>query len=101
MRAELKQELKNNPFVKKAYNLKPFFDTANSFYSKAIVFVFANDYKELVSYNTTVAKIEKNKAVVFDTYSHTTLRHIKEFLKQNSFKAETKKQIENDYKVRI
>ena len=34
---------------------------------------------------------------VFGLYSVTTLRHIKEFLKQNGFKAETKAQIAKDY----
>ena len=37
------------------------------------------------------------KAYVVDTYSQTTLRHIKEFLKQNGFKADSKKQIMEDY----
>ena len=50
-----------------------------------------------MSYCTEVAYIENKKAVVLMTYSPTTLRHIKEFLLQYGFKAENKKQIENDY----
>jgi hypothetical protein len=38
-------------------------------------------------------------AEVYGTYSSTTLRHIKEFLKQNGFKAESSKQIMADYGV--
>ena len=38
-------------------------------------------------------------AEVYGTYSATTLRHIKEFLKQNGFKADSKSQIEKDYLI--
>ena len=41
--------------------------------------------------------IKDKKATVNGTYSQTTLRHIKEFLKQEGFKAETQRQILNDY----
>ena len=42
----------------------------------------------LISYNTLVAIITpENKAIVYGLYSNTTTRHIKEFLKQNVFKA--------------
>lgn len=77
-------------------NLIPMHDSAASFYNKAIVIQDGNNIK-LQSYSTVVAEIKDNKAVVFGTYSATTLRHIKEFLKQNGFKAENKKQIINDY----
>jgi len=78
------------------YPLIPTFDGAKSFYGKAVVVEY-NTHKELYSYGTYVALITKDEAVVFDTYSDTTLRHINEFLKQDGFKAESKAQIERDY----
>lgn len=83
--------------------LKCIYDKCNSFYEKAF-FVFNNDNNIyfLYSYNTIVAYINEDGGVyITDNNKHltqTTLRHIKEFLKQNSIKAETKKQILNDYK---
>ena len=78
--------------------LCPYYDSAKSFYSKAKVFEVDNDVF-LVSYDTVVAFFNRKENIprVYDTYSATTLRHIKEFLRQSGFKAETKKQIENDY----
>jgi len=74
------------------------YDTQNSFYKKAIVEI-GKDCLILWSYQTAVAEIRNGEARVFGTYSQTTLRHIKEFLKQNGFIAETKEQILNDYWV--
>lgn len=84
--------------------LKPIYDSRKSFYNKATV-TEDNNGRYLTSYTTIVARItDKNHgysipayAEVFGTYSATTLRHIKEFLKQNGFKAESKAQIERDY----
>lgn len=78
--------------------LCPYYDSAQSFYGKAKVIEIENDVF-LVSYDTIVAfyNRETKIAEVVDTYSATTLRHIKEFLKQSGFKAENKKQIEHDY----
>ena len=83
--------------------LKPIYDSRKSFYNKANV-EFNNEEQTatLYSYNTKVAQIkfkgkEKAKATVLNTQSPTTTRHVKEFLLQNGFKAETKKQIEEDY----
>ena len=77
--------------------LCPYYDSAQSFYGKAKVIEIENDVF-LVSYDTIVAfyNRETKIAEVVDTYSATTLRHIKEFLRQSGFKAETKKQIERD-----
>ena len=83
-------------FENKSYDLGTHFDSADSFYGKARVRQ-ENGKKILTSYNTDVAKIENGKASINGTYSQTTLRHIKEFLLQNGFKAESKKQIEKDY----
>lgn len=80
--------------------LCPYYDSAKSFYGKAKVVEIENDVF-LVSYDTIVAFFNRDTKVakVIDTYNATTLRHIKEFLKQSGFKAETKKQIEKDYCV--
>lgn len=82
--------------------LKTIHDSRESFYGKATVETHTNENGETVtslySYNTLVAYIVRDEAHVLGTYSNTTLRHIKEFLKQNGFKAETKQQILNDYK---
>lgn len=79
----------------------PVYDSAKSFYKKAKIELWS-DKIHLISYETKVATIQYNQkgyfaAEVFGTYGATTLRHIKEFLKQHGFKAETKKQIEADY----
>ena len=78
--------------------LCPYYDSAQSFYGKAKVIEIENDVF-LMSYDTIVAFFNRDTKVakVIGTYSATTLRHIKEFLKQSGFKAETKKQIEKDY----
>ena len=78
--------------------LCPYYDSAKSFYGKARVIEIENDVF-LVSYETVVAFFNRETKIaqVVDTFSPTTLRHIKEFLRQSGFKAETKKQIENDY----
>ena len=76
--------------------LFPRYDSRASFYGKAKV-KRVNGKLVLQSYQTDVAEIVKGKPFVKGTYSQTTLRHIKEFLKQQGFKAETSKQIMKDY----
>lgn len=79
------------------YDLRAMYDCRASFYGKARVRNNDGDL-ELISYNTRVAVIYPDKtATIYATYSATTLRHIKEFLLQNGFKAVDKKQIEADY----
>ena len=78
------------------YNLEARYDSRASFYGKAEV-AETGTAKELYSYGTLVAAIEEGTATVRGTFSATTLRHIKEFLLQNGFEAERKKQIEADY----
>ena len=73
------------------------YDSRASFYGKAEV-IEENGRKTLMSYKTEVAYIEDGIAVVLGVWSATTSRHIKEFLKQNGFKAEDTKQILKDYK---
>ena len=79
------------------YDLQARHDSRQSFYGKAQVITEGKKIT-LRSYSMEVAYIENGKAHVEGTYSTTTLRHIKEFLRQNCFKATNKKQIENDYK---
>lgn len=79
------------------YELSTQYDSRKSFYGKANV---RKEGRRIVlrSYATDVAYIiDGRRAVVLGTYSPTTLRHIKDFLLQNGFKAETSKQILEDY----
>ena len=76
--------------------LYPRYDTRASFYGKAKV-INENGKLTLISYNTEVAYIKNNRAYVLGSWSITTTRHIKEFLKQNGFKAENTNQMLNDY----
>lgn len=76
--------------------LKPVFENVKSYYSKATVKIEDNK-KTLISYNTKVAEIEDGKIKVYNTQSKTTVRHIREFLRQNGFKNMSKKEIEQYY----
>lgn len=78
--------------------LMPKYDSRQSFYNKAVVEHRGNRIT-LYSYNVKVAEIHDGKLRLFKDwdYSSTTLRHTKEFLKQNGFIAETKAQITKDY----
>lgn len=77
--------------------LMPQYDARKSFYGKAKV--ETGETTKLYSYDTLVAEIKEGKAHVYNVQSGTTLRHVKEFLKQNNFVAETKKQVVSDYMV--
>lgn len=79
------------------YDLAPEFDYHKSFHGKARVNTKDDKNKELYSYNTLVAEIVDGEPMVYNLQSATTLRHVKEFLRQNGFKAETIKQIDKDY----
>lgn len=89
------------------YDLSPDYDSRQSFYGKAKVDAKDNGVQVCKSYGTPVALIKDGKAYllqgVINYYGYrtsaTTLRHVKEFLKQNGFKAESLKQIEADYPV--
>lgn len=69
------------------YELQPKFDARKSFYNKAYVLESGdNNFFMLVSYDTPIMIIE-NKSIYYINkdkynYSQTTLRHLKEFLKQ-------------------
>lgn len=89
------------------YLLNPQYDARKSFYGKAKVIV-RSDRQVLKSYQTEVAEVlnvphtscDADRARVFGTYSPTTLRHIKEFLKQHGFRADSKAQILTEYQVK-
>lgn len=74
------------------YELMARYDARQSFYGKAKVIELSNK-TALKSYDTIVAVIKDGKPMVRGDYSQTTTRHIKEFLKQNGFWVETKKDI--------
>lgn len=80
--------------------LETIYDSRKSFYGKAHTFTRGNKLI-LQSYDTEVAWIglKNDIAEVKGTYSQTTLRHIKEFLKQHGFKADSSKQILKDYGI--
>jgi hypothetical protein len=86
--------LKESP----VYDMTPQYDSRKSFYNKARVDDNGNE-KTLYSYNTPVAKIAGGKVELLPKWdcSSTTLRHIKEFLKQNGFEASSLAQIKRDY----
>ncbi len=74
--------------------LKPEYDSRASFYNKA-----ETDDDKLYSYGTLVAEIIDGKPVLYDDwdYSQTTIRHVREFLRQHGFTADSKAQIAKDY----
>lgn len=82
--------------MKTIYDLIPVFDSRKSFYGKAKVIVMENEIV-LQSYDTFVASIKNGKVIINGFYSNTTLRHIKEFLKQNGFEVGSKKELEKMY----
>lgn len=83
--------------VNTMHELRPRYDARQSFYKKAHVENCEDGTINLWSYTTNVARITDGIPEVFGTYSPTTLRHIKEFLKQYGYEASSKKQIEEDY----
>ena len=81
-------------------DLEPMYDAARSFYGKAQVATKGSNL-ELLSYGRPVASLDKigDELTLSQDWaaSATTLRHTKEFLRQNGFKAETKGQMARDY----
>ena len=95
--------------------LTPIYENVKSYYNKAEVKSYYNKYNiitkyELLSYNTLVltykdSKIELNKKINKELLtSQTTLRHIKEFIKQHYYLLdnETQKTLEkNNFSKKI
>ena len=74
------------------YELACVFDSRKSFYRKAFVKLNENGVKELYSYETKVAYLDEygvpHLLYNYD-YSPTTLRHVKEFIRQAGYKIDT------------
>ena len=78
--------------------LQPIYDVRKSFYKKAAVFETAVSVV-LESYNTRICELYINGELwIFDAfYSMTTMRHVKEFLKQHNVNIN---QLLKDYKYK-
>lgn len=85
------------------YGLEAQYDSRRSFGGKAQVETDNAGTETLYSYDTPVVKIVKGKVTLLPKWdsSVTTLRHVKEFLKQHDLKAESKEQIAKDYGARV
>ena len=95
-------ELKEEP----KYDMAPEFDSRKSFYGKAKVDVRPDGTQILYSYGTPVCKITKDgdvtllrKGYLGWASSQTTLRHVKEFLKQNGKEAGSINDLRKRYPV--
>lgn len=82
------------------YNLETIYDSHKSFYGKAKV--VENDLmKSLYSYDTLVATLDTTTGNITLhprwNESQTTLRHVKEFLKQNDCFVGSKSELEKYY----
>lgn len=78
------------------HELQAIYCRQKSFYGKAKVLQNGNSTK-LISYKTIVAEVKNGKPKIYGWYSATTTRHIKEFLKQQGFMVDNKKQLEKMY----
>lgn len=78
--------------------LQPKYSTQKSFGYKAEV-IRTGQVHRLYSYGTHVATVDRStgEATIHEFASATTTRHIKEFLKQHGFVAESKEQMDRDY----
>lgn len=90
--------MENN--LKHFYELHPEYSRQQSFYGKALVEEKENGEQVLYSYMTIVAKCNRKKQTAkiyggyeYDNLTATTLRHIREFLKQNGMPTGTKKEL--------
>lgn len=80
------------------FELQPQLDHAQSFYKKAYTLHNDDGSIQLKSYDTIVATFKAGNVTVNDTYSATTLRHIREFIYQTTgVSGLSKKSIEKDY----
>lgn len=81
--------------------LQPIYEPRNSFYEKAKV-IFENETTTLFSYNSKIIELKGRELVYLCDeclLSQTTLRHLKEFLKQfYENKEYTKKDILKEFK---
>ena len=83
----------------KFYELGCIYDARQSFYGKAKV-VEDKGCQTLYSYDTPVAKINRKGELELLScwdYSQTTMRHVKEFMRQNGFRVDTVAEIRKNY----
>ena len=87
------------------YELKPKYENVKSYYNKAKILkhisIENKQITSLYSYETLVCYLKDNEVFITKNKKHltqTTLRHIREFLKQNNFKDKSKKEMLKDYK---
>lgn len=74
--------------------LSPVYNNQDSYYGKAFIISNRDGGVALKSYDTIVAFLDSDGYLsIRDTYSSTTLRHIKEFMFQNHFTVGTKHDI--------
>lgn len=98
---EEKKPLRESSYAK----LDPKFDHRKSFYGKARVLEKDDGTKVLYSYGTPVVRIRNGEVTLLTkgylgwSSSPTTLRHVKDFLQQNGFKAGSYKDLAKMYKV--
>jgi len=87
------------------YDLDTQHDSRKSFYGKAKVDVKDNGTQVLYSYGTPVCRIENGKVTLLNkgylgwASSQTTLRHVKEFLKQNGFEVASLRELAKMYPI--
>lgn len=86
--------------MNRIFDLKAIHDSHLSFYGKATIEQFEGENKDLLcSFGVPVCVVQSGKVSLLEDWSkhRTTLRHVKEFLLQHGFRAESKKQIGLDY----
>lgn len=91
---------RNGRSIKEARrDMSPQYDSRKSFYGKAHVVDDEDGTLTLYSYNTPVCEIKDGKVKLLSMWdsSQTTLRHVKEFLKQNGYEAGSKQSIAKMY----
>lgn len=83
----------------KQYELSATYDSAKSFYGKAIVKEPNERTKVFFSYKTKVAEIKDGELVLHTEWKHsnTTIRHVREFMLQNGFPKLSKQEIERRF----
>jgi len=83
------------------YELSARYDRRQSFYRKAYV-EEKGGIKTLLSYRTKVCRIKDGKVTLLPdwNYSSTTVRHVREFLRQEGFAVGSKAELAKMYPVK-
>lgn len=86
--------------IKEIIELKPVHASVKSFYKKAYIRIYEDNVIVLHSYGYAIMAVVGDNLYVTDlyNYSHTTARHVKEFLKQ-FYVSLTSKDLERLYKL--